>query len=167
MSDKSYMEALGELSSAAKSAQHAAQIVAAMTPPPVVGAEMVSSASPAAVVPAAPRPSMGRAIVGLAPGVVAGGVGAVMWGNHRVLGFLTGHALGSNAGAVLRGVGQERRDGMCRLGVEGAGVVGALMLKSKLHPIFGWMAGVASGLVATSFVKGSPAHKLRSKMFNK
>lgn len=147
---RSYMESLGEISSSANSAKHAANIIAAMTPPPstsVAGAELVAQ-------PKSDKPSVAKSVLGLAPGVVAGGIGALTWSNHRVLGFLTGHALGSNVYPMFRGNPQERKNAVCRLGIEGAGVAGALMYKR--HRVFGWIMGVAAGTAVAAFVPDSP-----------
>lgn len=149
---KSYMEQLGEISSSAKTAKQAADIVAAMAPPPV---DSIQGAGDTVAVtkPAESSPSVGKSIAGLAPGVAGGALGAVVWKKHRVLGFLAGHAVGANAKALYSG---DRTGAMCRVAIEGSGVAGALLLKKRMHPVFGWMLGVAAGAVATSFVKNSP-----------
>lgn len=163
----SYMESLGEMSSSARSAKHVANIVAAMSPPPretVSGAVDTTALVP--VKPTEPKVSVAKSIVGLAPGVVAGGVGALAWKKHRVLGFAVGHALGSAVYPMFRGTPQEKKSAMCVLGVEGAGVAGALLWKK--HSLFGWIAGILVGAAAVSTVPGNPVtselKKLKEKL---
>lgn len=163
----SYMESLGEMSSSARSAKHAANIVAAMTPPPRVTVSGAGDTTALVPVKATePKESVAKSIVGLAPGVVGGGVGAVLWKNHRYLGFAAGHALGSNVYPMFRGTTQEKKSAMCRLGVEGAGIAGALLWKK--HSLFGWLAGIAAGMAAVSVVPGNPVlselKKLKEKL---
>jgi hypothetical protein len=164
----SYMESLGEMSSSARSAGHAANIIAAMTPPPrntSVNGDDSTAIVAARPVSAQPKESVGKSILGLAPGVVAGAAGALSWKSHRVLGFLGGHAIGSNVYPMFRGNEQERKSAMCRLGVEGAGIAGALVWKK--HSLFGWLAGIAVGMAAVSLVPGNPVLSELKKMKEK
>lgn len=153
----SYMESLGEISSSAKSAHHAANIVKAMTPPDQA-IEGAAAASPET------KPSVSKSMLGLAPGLAGGGAGALAWKKHRVLGFLGGHALGSNVYPIFRGSAQERKSALCRLGIEGSGVAGALMLKKKMHPVLGWLVGIVAGTAVTAFVPNSPVKAELKKM---
>lgn len=162
-----YTDVLGSVSASAKSAAHAAEIVAALAPPPVkldvAGGEDTAHAAMVAAKPAPSSSVVGSAFA-LAPGLIGGGVGAYAWKEHRVLGFLAGHAIAQNARPILRGSDAERRNAYCLLGVEGAGIAGAMLLKKYMHPVFGWMLGTLAGVAASSFVPGSPVNNEYAKL---
>jgi hypothetical protein len=146
MSVKDQIEIFGAMSPTAGGAKHVADIVAALAPPTrdisVLGAagQPAKSAGPGVV----------ATVTDWLPGLVGGGVGYAMWKKHPVLGFLGGHALGQVAGDIYRG---DVRGGLCNLGVEAAGIAGAL--KWKKHPVFGWLVGVVAGTAAAAMVPGS------------
>lgn len=141
-----YVDAVGNVSPSVNTASHVADIVQAMTPPP-------KDETGTAIVPitSAKKKSPTEMAMKIAPGIVAGAVGAYAWKEHRLLGFLAGHALGSVAVPLYKG---QRTKPLARLGVEAAGIAGALLYKR--HPVAGWVLGVASGLVVASFIPGSP-----------
>lgn len=147
----SYAKILGAVSPTARGAGRAYDIVAALSPP--AKPEGDSTALARVVPKEEPHESPWRVALGLAPGLVGGAVGAFVWKRHRVLGFLTGHALSSNALPIFHG-GMERTEALHRLGIEGAGVGGALL--GGAHPVWGWFAGTAVGLAASAMLPGSP-----------
>lgn len=147
-----YTELLGNISPTAQGARRAADIVAALAPPDENKTALVKKEQTTAAKSAA---------LSMVPGVVGAGVGALVWGEHRVLGALAGHAVASNALPLLRG-GAARKRALCRLAVEGAGVVGALVFEK--HPVIGWVAGIAAGVAVTAFVDGSPTRELWNKL---
>lgn len=138
--------------STAKTARHAADIVAAMAPP----ARPAANPDAEALVPAAHEatPSVGKSLKAMAPGLAGAAAGALLWKKHRVLGLLAGHALASNAVPLYKSSGKERTTILCRLATEGAGIGGALLWKD--HRILGWIGGMLTGFVASSFVSGTP-----------
>ncbi len=140
-----YQSILGS-SSTAQGLGRAGTLVAAMTPP--AKKDVGTPPAPSA------KTTMKLATT-MVPGLAVGGVGAYMWKKHRVLGFLAGHALGSNAKGVWDG-GSDRRKALGSLAVEGAGVGGALMWKK--HPVLGFLAGSLTGVVASVLVPGTYAH---------
>ena len=89
-------------------------------------------------IPPPPRP-LSLLNVGVALG--CGAVGAALWRNHRVLGFLGAAALGSNAHAVATGH-REWKDAARRLGKHVVATGGALALTS--HPAIGYIGGAVA-----------------------
>ncbi len=149
----SYMTVLGAASPSAKSAS---EIIQALVPPKRTGEPAVEGAP-------APKPEVALSerathlAVDLAPGVAGGLAGAYAWKKHRVLGFLAGHAVASNVMPIVRNKDGERKDALHMLGVEGSGVVGALM--NKRSPALGWVVGTAVGIAASSVFSDSPIRK--------
>ena len=162
----SYFDRLGEISSSVKGAQRASDLVAALLPPPapthVIGAEAPATAlvpgTPAAAV-VKVGPSVGKAAIAFAPTLVGGAAGALAWQKHRVLGFLAGQSLAYNGAALLKGDADQKKEAVYQLAVEGSGIAGALYLKKHMHPVFGWLVGIAAGSIATSFLPGSPSRR--------
>lgn len=159
---KRYVDVLGSASHSFHGAKRATEIVAALAPPP--RSDLTIGAA-AAVAKKDDSDSAGKIALELTPGVVAGAAGAFAWKSHRVLGFLAGHAIGASAVPFLRNEGNDRRAALCQLGVEGAGVAGALYFGRKSTPkaILGWVGGLIAGAVATSFVQGSPMNVAYNK----
>lgn len=156
-----YMEKLGMTSATAGGAKRAADIVAALRPP----RQRVSGAEPTALDKLSKNPpgSWSAHLLGWAPGLVGLGVGAYAVKKHWILGALGGHAIGANIVPILKG-GQERTDALCRLGVDGAAIAGALWLQEDstdyLKSVLGYVGGGIAGLVATGLlVKSSPARQ--------
>jgi xanthosine utilization system XapX-like protein len=172
----SYFDRLGEISSSVKGAQRASDLVAALLPPPapthVIGAEAPAASAPtAALVPGTPAaavvkvgPSLGKAAIAFAPTLVGGAAGALAWQKHRVLGFLAGQSLAYNGAALLKGDANQKKEAVYQLAVEGSGIAGALYLKKHMHPVFGWIVGIAAGSIATSFLPGSPSRRQLGKV---
>jgi len=171
----SYFDRLGEISSSMKGAQRASDLVAALLPPPapshVLGAEAPAAAPTAALVPGTPAaavvkvgPSLGKAAIAFAPTLVGGAAGALAWKNHRILGFLAGQSLAYNGAALLKGDADQKKEAVYQLAVEGSGIAGALYLKKHMHPVFGWLVGIAAGTVATSLLPGTPARRQLGKI---
>jgi hypothetical protein len=148
MSARRYANILGNVSPSARGVSRAADIVAALAPPP--------SGSSTALVPQSPRPTTKEIALDVLPGLGGGVVGALSWKRHRVLGFLLGHALAATAVPLYRGHGNERKRALCQLGVEGAGIGGALLWKD--HPVLGWIGGIMLGTGVTMLIPGSPAN---------
>ena len=124
-----------------------ANIVSALTPPSING---VAAAKPA--------PSVMEKVKPFVPGAAGAAVGAYVWKKHRILGVLAGHAVANSAFEFYQG---KRKEAVCDLVVEGAGVLGSLYNKKipfvkKGGPIAGYVAGLVAGCVATYFVDGSP-----------
>lgn len=154
---KKYTDMLGST----KAARHAADIVAALTPPPRSDAELAGQAS--ALVPAEKSPPVGESVKALAPSVVGIALGAYLWRNHRFLGALTGLAIGSNVLPLYhaRNSKQERTNILSRMGTELAAVAGGVIGNKvwKSHPnwgaVAGAVAGLTAGLVASTFIPGT------------
>lgn len=150
-----YMTVLGAASPTAKSAK---DILEALVPPKRVEAPVVEGES---APPAKPEVALSERVthlaVDLAPGVIGGAVGAYAWKQHRVLGFLAGHAVAANALPILRNRDGERKDAIHMLGVESSGVVGALV--HKRSPALGWVLGTVGGAVVSSMFSDSPIRK--------
>lgn len=126
---------------------------------------LIGVVSPAAVTIAQPEKSDPALVKTLVPGVIAGVVGASLWEKHRVLGFLTGDAIGLNAYRLYRGKGDDRTRAATNLVASGAGIAGALFYKER--PFVGWCAGFLVGAVATSFVEGSASNRLKNTLRGK
>lgn len=147
-----YGDMLGAISPSAMGVRHAADVVAALTPPTRSGTEIAKADEP--------TPSVSRSVLALVPGVLGAGVGALTWKKHRVLGAVAGHAVASTALPIIRG-GADRKRALCQLGVEGAAVVGSLMWEE--HPILGFCAGLLTGAAASALVPGSAANDMWRK----
>jgi hypothetical protein len=148
---KSYTDLIGAASSTGRTASRIAGVAAALAPPP-------PPTPGAAMVPVAPQhqtESIGEFAWSVAPSVAGGAVGAYAWRRHRVLGFLAGSAVVSNASGLYSG-GDARTHALHRLGIEGAGIVGALQSKRPLYQVGGWLAGTVLGMIASYYVPGSP-----------
>jgi uncharacterized membrane protein len=135
---------LGHVSPTATAGRHVADIVAALAPPPAPTAQALAR-------PAASTPSLTEIAKRMAPGVIGGVVGMMLWKRHPVLGFLAGHAVGAMAYPLYKG---DKKRAMCNLAVEGTGIAGALYYRK--HPALGYIMGASAGAVATYFVDGSP-----------
>lgn len=160
---KRYVDVLGSISHTTRGGTRVAEIVAALTPPARRADLAIGDAgasSPALTHSASDEKS--TPALEIAPGVVSGIAGAFVWKEHRVLGFLAGHAIGASAVPFIRNEGNDRRAALCQLGIEGAGVAGALGWKK--HPILGWFAGGIAGAIASAFVVGSPMNVQAAKM---
>jgi len=96
----------------------------------------------------------------LLPGGIAGAAGALygLKRGHPFLGFIAAETVGQNAYRLYRGQGNDRTIGLCNVAQSAAIVTGALLWKK--HPFYGGLVGLAVGLVATSFVKGSNANRM-------
>lgn len=140
MSLKSYSDAFAGCSPTIMGLNQVADIVAAVTPP--AGTPPVAQVS---------QPSLVSKVSRFAPGLAGAGAGGYAWKKHRVLGALLGHAVVQSGYDYMKG---RKREALCQLAVEGAGVGGALYYKK--HPVLGWLGGVVAGAVATYFVPGSP-----------
>lgn len=92
------------------------------------------------------------------PGLAAGGAGAYAWGEHRVLGFFLGDAVGSRAYELYKG--GNRKGNIADIAATGAAVYGSL--KWKKHPIGGFLLGALAGGVVTSFIEGSSTYRIRT-----
>jgi hypothetical protein len=156
---KKYAHILGDVLPTASAAARAADIVAALTPPARVEGLGTVIPSTAMVPTSASTVSVKEEAIKFAPGILGAVVGAGAWGEHRILGALIGHALGSNAMGLYSG---DRKRALCKLGVELAAVAGALYYKK--HPVVGYGLGFAAGAIATSFVDGSPASEAWAKL---
>lgn len=158
---KSYADILGESSPTIRSGKRVAEIVAALAPPTRAEGDGEPSSTPgAAIVKVEPKGEpIGPMVAPFVPGFIGGAVGAVTWKEHRVLGFLAGHAIAANAIPITRGYGDERRRALYQLGIEGAGIGGALLLKKHMHPVFGWAVGILGGVAVTALIQGSPANE--------
>ena len=157
-----YMERLGMMSPTAGGAKRAADIVAALRPP---SRQRISGAETALdkLAKEPPPGSWSAHLLGWAPGLVGLGIGAYVVKDHWILGALGGHAIGSNIVPIVKG-GQERTDALCRLGVDGAAILGALWLQEDssdyVKSVLGYVGGSVAGLVATGLlVKSSPARQ--------
>lgn len=73
--------------------------------------------------------------------IVGAAAGALLWREHRVLGFLLGASLGRNVPALRKR--EYRRAALCNIGITGAGVLGSL--KIPTHPAVGFGLGWAGG----------------------
>ncbi len=71
------------------------------------------------------------------PALAGGAAGAILWKDHRVLGFLGGNSIGANAPLLLDG--RYRREALCNMGQTGGGIAGSLMLPGR--PIIGYLLG--------------------------
>ena len=102
----------------------------------------------------------------LAFSVLGGLGGAYLWKKHRVLGFLSGVAVGSSVEPMMRGAGTDRTDVAYRLGIVGAGVASSLYLggKSDLGKAAGYVGGALGATLLTAYVSGSPMHRLGQRM---
>jgi hypothetical protein len=145
---KKYVEVFGAVSPSAGAVSRAGDIVAALAPPPATSHAMVPASH-----------TVGATVKSLVPGAVGAAIGAFAWKKHPVLGLVMGFAVGDNAMELWKG---DRTKAVCKLAVEGAGVVGAL--KFKKHPVLGFIGGALAGAVATSFVDGSPAKDAWKKL---
>lgn len=124
--------------------------------------DVLGAVSPGAAAIAEPNPANPHIGVSLIPGVALG-VGGFMFGKkhgHPVLGFLGFEAVGLNAYRAYRNHPGDRIVAATNLATSAAAIIGSLAWKK--HPFFGWCVGLAAGIVATSFVAGSNASKLRS-----
>jgi hypothetical protein len=119
----------------------------------------VIKAAPSAVEQkAAVDETMGRlkkwGVTSAAPSLVAAVVGAVVWKQHRVLGFLGGAAAGANAYALATGdngvYGRGPAAGL--MAAAGAGV--GLSLYWKKHSFWGYVLGHMGASTVVSFVPG-------------
>ncbi len=135
-----YTSVLGEVSPSAK---RVSDIIVALAPPDRTSTSLVRGA-----------PKAELSFSALWPGVVGAVAGAVLWKKHPILGLIGGHAVGSNAGALLRG-GYERKQALYMVGVEGAAIYGSL--KYKRHPILGFLGGGLAGAAVTAVFSDSPA----------
>jgi hypothetical protein len=161
---KSYADILGDASPTVRSGQRVAEIVAALAPP--VRSDDVDGDTPpapatTALVKIEPKSEPIGPLMPFVPGLIGGAVGAVAWKKHRVLGFLAGHAVAASAIPIARGYGDERRRALFQLGIEGAGIGGALLLKkhANLNPALGWAVGILGGVAVTALIPGSPANE--------
>lgn len=152
-----YVDMLGAVSPSARTGKRAYDILAALTPPPK------PEATTALARPESAATTVKRRLSELAPGMIGGAAGATLWSDHRVLGFLLGLAIGDSAADIKRG---DTKKAACELGVAVAGIAGSLWAHKHLkwHPALGWVAGEAAGMVATSFVPGSPAKAQLNKI---
>lgn len=152
----SYVKMLGAVSPSVRGGSQVADMIAALAPPP---APVQGSSPPARTNSSA---SIGSTAMKFAPGAAGGVLGAMIWRDRPVLGFLVGHAIGGTALPFYRG---DRTSALCQLALEGAGIAGAMYYKRS--PVIGWAAGFALGALVTSFVPGSPIKaqlaELRSK----
>ena len=94
------------------------------------------------------------------PGAAVGVVGALRWKGHPVLGFLTGDALGANAYRMYRGQGDDRTIASCNIAQTASIVGGSLMWKKPTF--WGGVLGFVVGAIATSYVPGSNANRLKN-----
>ncbi len=75
-------------------------------------------------------------------GTLAGAAaGAILVGNHRVLGTIGGASLGRNLPAIFDSA--TRREALCNMGQTGVGIVGSLLMPNARVAGFlvGWLAG--------------------------
>lgn len=118
---------------------------------------VAQTVTPASVKTVAKAPSLKLEVLhqplktSIAPGVVAGAVGAYGWEKHRVLGFFAGEAVGANAYSVVKGSSTERRNALCNVASTGAAVAGSLAWKK--HPVWGFILGGLAGSVATNWLR--------------
>lgn len=145
---KRYAQALAGCSPTIMGINRAADIVAALTPP---------AAGSTALVPTGAPESVTKKLVKFVPGAVGALAGAYFWKSHRWLGLVAGHALINSAYEAYKG---DKKKALCYAAVEGAAVLGALNYKKipvlKVHPVAGFLGGLAAGITATYFVPGSP-----------
>lgn len=101
--------------------------------------------------------------------VAGAAAGAYYSKKHPVLGGLAGYAVGSNVVPLVRGYGNERKDAMYRMAIEGA-AIGASYYAKKVHKVgnVGAVAAFAGGMFAatmlTLYMPGSPAHRLGARL---
>lgn len=96
----------------------------------------------------------------LVPGVASGVVGyKVFEKTHPVLGFFGSESLGQNAYRLYRGEGDDRTRALCNMSTMAAGILGSLGYKA--HPFYGFVLAWAAATIATSYVPGSNAYRLR------
>jgi hypothetical protein len=150
-----YTKMLGGVSPSTSAGKRAADIVAALAPPPRDGAP-----DALARLEREQQPALNASAMSLLPWVGGGAVGAYLWKDHRVLGFLAGGALASTVGPIYKG-GPERRRALARLGIDAAGILGSL--KFQKHPILGWIGGVLAGSIVASLVPGTFTYEQRTK----
>jgi hypothetical protein len=122
--------------------------------------DILGVVSPSALSIAKPEPGQPSLMKTIVPGAAAGVLGFAMWKKHPVLGFFLGESLGLNAMRALRNEGDDRTRASCNVGMTVAAVAGSLMWPR--HPFYGYVLGLAAGAVATSYVKGSNAYRLRN-----
>lgn len=149
---KTYMEMLGQVSPSMGGARRVRDMVAALTPPATGGAAALMKQDQ-------PRPSAADAALGMVPGLVGGGLGALAWKRHRVLGFLAGHAVGSVVRPLVTGKG--RMQAFTQVGVDAAVIGGALLWKK--HPFWGGVIGLLAGATVAGFVKDSASRDIFNK----
>jgi hypothetical protein len=92
------------------------------------------------------------------PGVVLGVAGAMTNKRHPYLAFIGFESVGMNGWRLYRGQGTDRTVALTNMGQAAAVITGSLLSPSR--PFWGGVAGLAAGVVAMSFVKGSNAHRL-------
>lgn len=88
--------------------------------------------------------------------------GAVLWKEHRVLGFLAGGAVGDAGYRVWRNKGDDRNDAMYMVGVTAAAVGGSMVYKQQ--PALGYVGGMVAGLGAAYFLPNSPVKRYHQAM---
>lgn len=130
--------------------KHAADIVAALTPPPRVEGGEVSTQSQAS------KPSLLRPVAHVVPAITGGAAGIYLWRTHRVLGGISGLVVGNSLLDLYKGDHKDKVAAYCWLGAVAAGVVGTKILQRS--PVKGYLLGAAAGAAATAFVADSPAH---------
>lgn len=149
---RKYTDMLGYASPTARNVVRAKDIVAALAPPQRSLALVKDQ-------PAVPPPA--TIAVSMIPSAIGAVVGFSMWKKHRVLGVIAGAGIAEEGYRFVKG---DRKTALCNLAVEGAGIFGALQFKSTMGRILGFVGGSALGAVATSFVDGSPASKVKAKL---
>lgn len=122
--------------------------------------DVLGVASPGLASVANPSPHNPHIGASLIPGVALGVGGYVLGGRvkHPVLGFFLAESVGMNAYRFYRNSPGDRTVAFTNLGVTLAAVTTSLAWKK--HPFYGYLAGMALGIAATSFVPGSNAAKL-------
>jgi hypothetical protein len=149
---RNYFEVLGEVSPAGSAAAKSYDLVAALVPPET-GVALQKTPE-----------SDGKSTMEIVKSLVVPAVGAVvgytMWKKHPVLGALAGLGVAQTAYGWYKG--EDHKELLSGLAVDAVGIVAAL--KYKRQPALAYVGGVAAATVASSFVSGTAAAKLKAKL---
>lgn len=127
---------------------------------------LLGAVAPGIAAVAKPDPKNPHVGLSLLPGVALGVGGYVVGGKygHEFLGFMGFEALGLNAYRAYRNHPGDRKIAATNLATTASMIGGSLVGGKYGHPFWGGVLGLAAGIVAMSFVKGSNAAKLKESL---
>ena len=118
-------------------------------------APLKTAESPTAVSTAATRKQeVQRAAANLGGSAALGIIGALLWRDHRVLGFLGASALGHSAFSVAS---KDYAGAVGTFGTTAAGIGGSLLWKN--HPILGFLVGEVAGNTIMAAIPGTQTNR--------